>query len=140
MMNKPVAKISLILAILVLALTVSQIMAAPDEGTVKTSYSPSAPLWEFPPGELISLAGDSPVMAYSPNGGQLIIAYNHWVTDEDNRDPYYSLSTNHGQSWTGLAPIHADPDANAGFVDLAFDVNNQAHSIWVDKEDPVNIL
>lgn len=140
MMNKPVAKISFIVAILVLTLTVSQILAAPDEGTVKTSYSPSAPLWEFPPGELISLAGDSPVMAYSPNGGQLIIAYNHWVTNEDDRDPYYSLSNNHGQSWTGVARIHTDPGANAGFVDLAFDVNNQAHSIWVDRDDPVNIL
>ncbi len=89
----------------------------------------------------VNLAWDTPkhLSTNSPNGafrpvlrmaanGALMVAYNH-KTSTNTQNPYYTRSTDDGQSWTMPAPIRTS-SADLRQVTLAFDNNSTAHAVW----------
>lgn len=93
------------------------------------------PDWDSPPpGTLLStnapLGAEIPIIRSSPDGSRLMTVYNRWITGQNDRDPYYVISTNNGQSWSNPAPVYASAATNSGEVYIAFDANNVAHAVW----------
>lgn len=124
----------LLLAILVTANHYYDVAAAPSE--ISSANSPS---WTTPaPGIEISdntgVGANEPSIAVSPSG-KLIIVYNNWMTSSNDRDPYYSVSANGGNSWSNPAPIFSSPGDNSIQVDVAYDSNEIAHAVWVELQD-----
>ena len=100
------------------------------------------PTWDSaPPGILLStnapLGAEIPIIRSSPDGSLLMTVYNRWMTGQNDRDPYYVISTNNGQSWSNPAPIYTSTSTNSGETYITFDVNNIVHAVW---SEPTGIL
>ncbi|MDX1688770.1 MAG: exo-alpha-sialidase [Candidatus Promineifilaceae bacterium] len=67
-----------------------------------------------------------PVIKMSSTG-RLMILYNH-ETDDGVENPYYSQSSDGGDTWSTPAPVHSS-ETNARQVAFDF-VGNTAHAIW----------
>lgn len=79
-----------------------------------------------------------PFMAAAPNGKTIMIVYNRQMSGNDNdRDPYYSLSTNNGNTWSSSAAIHNSPGTSSDSVkvNVVFDSTNKAHAVWTEDLD-----
>lgn len=77
-----------------------------------------------------------PAIAASSNGSKIIVVYNGIINDIDgNRDVFYAMSTNFGQSWNTKARIHSSSGdtSNSNFVDVAISPNNKGHAVWVEE-------
>jgi hypothetical protein len=74
-----------------------------------------------------------PRIATSPDGSHLLVVY----VNESDDDPYYTMSTNQGQTWSSTvgAKIHTSVDASAQVIG-AIDQNDKAFAIWVEKITP----
>ena len=68
-----------------------------------------------------------PVLRVAPNG-DLVVAYNH-KTLSNVQNPYFTRSTNAGETWTTPAPIRTS-NADLRQVTLAIDNNSTAHAVW----------
>ena len=102
---------------------------------------PHAPDWDITTPLLISdteapNVADRPYIAAAPNSNKLIIVYNRKMSsDVDDTDPYFSRSTNNGQTWSSPAPIHTSlsDEFNSLEVNLAIDNGGTGHVVW--RED-----
>lgn len=72
-----------------------------------------------------------PTIRTAPNG-VIMVMYNHSDPNSNNKDPYYSLSTTQGQSWSSPAAVHSGSD-NSVQVDFSFDGQSKAHAVWVNE-------
>ena len=111
------------------AILARQTPHAPDWGAAKRISDTNAP----------NLA-ERPFIDASPNGDKLIIVYNRQMSSTNfDTDPYFSRSTNDGQTWTSPAPIHTSLGvANKSVqVNLEIDANDVGHAVWVEK---INII
>ncbi|MFZ0546170.1 MAG: sialidase family protein [Candidatus Promineifilaceae bacterium] len=124
----------ILLAVIVIRYHYRDANAAPSE-----IQSVNSPTWNMtPPGKQISgatgVGANEPSIDVSP-AGTIMIAYNNWMTSENDRDPYFSVSTNEGDSWTTPAPIYSSSGVNSIQVDVAYTANGNAHAVWVELED-----
>lgn len=97
---------------------------------------PSAPEWDTPPpGAQISedTGAENPSIHLSPTDGMLMIVFDNWITGEEDKDPYYSLSTNKGDSWSSPLPIETSTGIDSLDVAMTFDQNGTAHAVWAER-------
>ncbi len=91
-----------------------------------------APQWHTsPPGQRLSTGApgaDGPVMAISPDGSKIMVAYNYRVTGPTNRDPYTVEFD--GQAWSAPIPVVISAGSDSAQVALTYDANNVAHLVW----------
>lgn len=103
-----------------------------DPWYTTATVSPDGPVWSTFPGIEISAEGAGiPQIAAAPNG-DLMIVYNHWVNGRTDRDPYFAVSFNSGQSWTDGIPIATSANVDSLQLDVTYDNNNNAHVVWVE--------
>lgn len=135
-----------ILTLLVVHLPATQAGKLPNTNITATEVNPTAidvgPSWDSPPpGTLLStnapLGAEIPIIRSAPDGSLLMTVYNRWMTGQNDRDPYYVVSTNNGQSWSSPAPIYTSTATNSGETYITFDGNNIAHAVW---SEPTGIL
>lgn len=69
-----------------------------------------------------------PVIQTAPNG-TIMIMFNHGAT---NKDPYYSVSTTQGATWSTPAPVHSSSESSEQ-IDFAFDGQSRAHAVWANE-------
>ena len=106
---------------------------------------PNAPDWDDEAPKLISIdqvgpdIADRPYIAAAPNGNTLIIVYNRRMSAGNDKDPYFSRSTNGGQSWTSPAPIHISLGTafNSLEVNLDIDASDTGHAVWVEEDTKI---
>lgn len=99
---------------------------------------PHAPDWDGMAPKLISVdqtgpdIADRPFIEAAPNGNKLIIVYNRSNTSGNDKDPYFSRSTNGGQTWSSPAPIYVSLGSahNSLEVNLAVDNSGTGHAVW----------
>jgi hypothetical protein len=104
---------------------------------------PHAPDWDGTAPKLITGTAapniaDRPYIDIAPNGNKLIIVYNRRLNAGGN-DPYFSQSTNGGQTWSSPAPIYSSPGVgtNSLEVNLAIDANGTGHAVWVESDSKI---
>ncbi|MCB8942810.1 MAG: exo-alpha-sialidase [Ardenticatenaceae bacterium] len=105
---------------------------------------PHAPDWDVSSPVLISdtanpNVNDRPYIAAGSNGNKLIIVYNRKMGSGNDKDPYFSRSTNGGQSWSSPAPIHTSLGEafNSLEVNIEIDANNVGHAVWVEANNTI---
>lgn len=81
----------------------------------------------------LSAAGQDarrPRIASSPDGSHSLVVYINEIDD----DPYYTMSTNQGQSWSPPSgtKLHATAGTSAQVIGV-IDRNDKAFAIWVEK-------
>ena len=75
---------------------------------------------------------DVPVLAQAPNG-RLLAVFNQWVDNDPlDSDPYFTISTNGGQSWSAPQAIATSPGTKSS-VTATYDRNSVAHVAWIDE-------
>ncbi len=74
-----------------------------------------------------------PVIRASSVSDRILLVYDHWTASggEGNKDPYYSISTNNGESWPAGAAIVETPDGSNQTVGI-LDNNDTAWALWVE--------
>lgn len=132
--SRIVALAVMFLAAVLIAYHYQEVTAAPSEIS-----SANSPHWDMaPPGIKISgstgAGANEPSLDVAPNGN-IMVVYNHWVTGSNDRDPYFSISNNGGNSWSTPAPIYSSPGINSIQVDIAYSDSGIAHVVWVELVD-----
>ncbi|MBK8986104.1 MAG: hypothetical protein IPM39_08480 [Chloroflexi bacterium] len=117
-----VLALGLLVAVLTTYRTTTAVPAAPEAN----------PVW----GNATLLSGTGqdgrkPRIAASPDGSRVLVVY----INENDDDPYYTISTNQGQTWPPATKINASIDVSAQVIG-AFDGSNKAFAIWVEKITP----
>ena len=103
-----------------------------------------APEWDNNTLTQISASGayneeSRPYLDVAPNGTKLIAVFNRRVGPGNDFDPYFSRSTNSGQTWVE-APIHSSlgPLSNNSLeVNLEIDSNGMGHAVWVEGNNQI---
>ena len=106
---------------------------------------PHAPDWGTAAPKIISIdtggtnVADRPFIDAAPNSNKLIVVYNRKMSAGNDKDPYFSRSTNNGQTWSAPAPIHTSPgvDFNSLEVNLEIDAAGVGHAVWVEVDNTV---
>jgi len=110
------------------------LLAAHQTATAVPDTPEADPVWGSAT-QLSSTGQDPrrPRIATSPDGSHLLVVY----VNESDDDPYYTMSTNQGQTWSSTvgAKIHTSVDASAQVIG-AIDQNDKAFAIWVKKITP----
>lgn len=73
----------------------------------------------------------APVIAYSPNGTTLAVAYLH--NTGSFYTPYIRISTNDGASWSTPTRVVPGSTINSTAIDVSVDANNKIHLVWVEN-------
>ncbi len=108
----------------------SRLVAAESGGPVH------APVWQsLPPGQIVSENSPNgalgPTTRYSGNGSQIITVYTKQITNVTDNDPYYSISTDNGISWSTPAAVYTSSGLNSVQVTAEFN-NNTPYAVWVE--------
>lgn len=101
--------------------------------------SPNAPDWgENNPTLISTNAGassdDRPYISFM-SAGKGVIVFNRQLTGITNKDPYFSISINNGDSWSPPAPIFNSPGTNSNSLQVngTIDDNGISHAVWVEE-------
>ena len=129
---------------LLLLLGLSLYLSGQVSAEIAARDIPNAPDWDDEAPKLISDTGgpniaDRPYIAAAPNGNKLIIVYNRRMSAGNDKDPYFSRSTNGGQNWTSPAPIYTSLGTafNSLEVNLEIDANGTGHAVWVEADTQI---
>lgn len=116
-------------------------LSAPAGQAYASLTPPTAPDWQLsPPGKLLSSGApgaQSPDLAIRPGGSEMMVVYDHWVTSNNNKDPYFTLSTNNGTTWSAPQPIHTSSNVDSFDVNVAYGTDGRAHAVWVNNDEAV---
>lgn len=107
------------------------ILASHQTTTAVPNTPEDDPIWEA--AAPLSAAGQDarrPRIASSPDGSHSLVVYINEIDD----DPYYTMSTNQGQSWSPPSgtKLHATAGTSAQVIGV-IDRNDKAFAIWVEK-------
>ena len=113
-------------------------------GLVWTAYAQTgafAPQWHTPlPGNALSSYApegvDHPVIESA--GTQTLVSAFNWHRSSSPvglPDPFYTLSTNNGGSWTTPAPIFESAGIESLQLDFALSGSDSAHAVWIEDID-----
>lgn len=77
--------------------------------------------------------GNGPDLLNAPNG-DLMIVYSQWnLGAVQFSNPYFSLSTDGGTTWSAPAPILGTPNNTSQvFVEGTYDLDSVPHVVWID--------
>ncbi len=119
-------------AILLLLALLSLVLAG-HAAARESAAQAHAPQWQSaPPGTRLSSnapnGADGPLLAKSPDGSHIMVAYNRRVTNAHDRDPY--IRTFDGQSWSATLPVHVTAGTDTALLALSYGADNVAHLIW----------
>jgi hypothetical protein len=128
---------------LIILLGLTLYLSGRASAEIATRDIPHAPDWAVASPALISGTAapniaDRPYLDIAPNGSKLIVVYNRRMSGGGN-DPYFSRSTNGGQSWSAPLPIHTSlGDINNSLeVNLDIDASGNGHAVWVEADDQI---
>lgn len=136
----------LLLLLIILALLVVPLPADPAgklPNIVAAEANPTAinvgPSWDSPPpGTLLStnapLGAEIPIIRSAPDGSLLMVVYHQLITSGEDRDPYYTISLDNGYTWSTPSPIFSTPLMDSGNTQIAFDTNNNVHTVWREPD------
>lgn len=124
-------------------LLMSQANAGPHVPTTyEPDWEPAAPGTEITNPTNSPFGAQLPVIRYAPDASRILIAYEKRLDGsiEGVPDPWYSLSTNQGQSWSAPLPIYESASLASVEVELALDNTGAAHAVWVEGSGPFSLM
>lgn len=109
-------------------------VAAPGLAREEAATSLHEPEWDPTGQKLLSTnatsGADTPSVAYRPDGGEIMVLYNHWYGNVENRDPYYTVYD--GVTWSTPEVVAATSNTKSGSAKVAYDGAGNAHAAWVE--------
>lgn len=105
--------------------------------------TPLTPMWQTPaPGEHLSTTtpqgADGPVIAMAPDGSEMMVVYNAWISGASDRAPYYTVYDGH--SWSPPAPIPNSAGNDSAQLSLAYSNDHVAHLLWGELTVGLNYM
>jgi len=97
----------------------------------------AAPVWGNFEDLSEAASGNStrPYIQAAPNGSDITVVFPSQTSGDAARNPYFNTSTDNGDTWNGMQPIHTSGN-NSSNVQFTYDSAGKRHAVWIETINP----